>query len=206
MQACIMARLHPAQLAGASLESPMRSFWIPVLLLATLCIGSAALVGCGDAQTNSADAAECSCEADKAADAGWCAKCEVGYVKGEKKECKGCVDAAQGGAACADCAAKEPGAKETGAKETGAKGAEGSAGECGPDCKCCSKGECSGKDCKCCAKRAADAGAGDADACLCKQGKAGEPVWCEKCDKGYVDGEEAHCKGCVAKAQKQAAK
>lgn len=179
----------------------MRSFWIPVLLLATLCIGTAALIGCGDAQTNSADAAECSCETDKAADAGWCPKCEVGYVKGEKTDCKGCFDAAQGGAECADCAAKKGATSDA-----GAKGATGSKGECGPDCKCCSKGECAGADCTCCAKRAAEVGEGDAEACRCKQGKAGEPVWCEKCDKGYVDGKEAHCKGCVAKAQKQAAK
>lgn len=176
----------------------MRSFWIPVLLVALLGFGAVTLTGCGDTQ-NSADAAECSCETGKAGADGWCEKCEVGYVKGEKTECKGCVDAALGGSECADCAAKK------GAEAGGAKGATGSEGECGPDCKCCSKGECSGADCKCCAKRAAEAAQGDATECACEKGKAGAPIWCEKCDKGYVDGEPAHCKGCVAKAQKKAA-
>ena len=41
--------------------------------------------------------------------------------------------------------------------------------------------------------------------CLCVQGLAGEPVWCKKCDKGYIDSEPAHCQGCVKKAQKKLA-
>lgn len=44
---------------------------------------------------------------------------------------------------------------------------------------------------------------GDAPACVCKQGKAGTPIWCEACNKGYVDGELADCPLCVKKAQKK---
>lgn len=30
----------------------------------------------------------------------------------------------------------------------------------------------------------------------CAKGKAGEAVWCEGCDAGYVSGTKTKCKGC----------
>ena len=51
---------------------------------------------------------------------------------------------------------------------------------------------------------AAAATGGEEAACVCVMGLAGDPVWCKKCDKGYIDGEPAHCQGCVKKAQKKA--
>lgn len=44
---------------------------------------------------------------------------------------------------------------------------------------------------------------GDAPDCVCEKGKAGAPIWCKACDKGYVDGEPADCPNCVKKAQKK---
>lgn len=44
---------------------------------------------------------------------------------------------------------------------------------------------------------------GDAPACVCEQGKAGTPVWCEACNKGYVDGQPADCPLCVKKEQEK---
>ena len=42
---------------------------------------------------------------------------------------------------------------------------------------------------------------GDDPDCVCEKGKAGTPIWCKVCDKGYVDGEPADCPLCVKKAQ-----
>ncbi len=62
---------------------------------------------------------------------------------------------------------------------------------------------------------AGDATAGDATAgdaaepgagCVCAAGRAGKPVWCEACDRGYVDGKEVSCPACVERGVKAAAK
>ncbi len=70
-----------------------------------------------------------------------------------------------------------------------------------PDAKC-ADGEC-GESCDC---KAAAAKTAAAKACVCKAGKAGESVWCEACDKGYVDSKEVCCPSCVKSAIKKAAK
>lgn len=44
-----------------------------------------------------------------------------------------------------------------------------------------------------------------AAACVCKAGKAGTPVWCASCEKGYVDGKEVCCPKCVQRAIDKAA-
>ena len=47
----------------------------------------------------------CVCEQGKAGGTVWCAECNVGYVKGEKTECKDCVASAQTGKGkCEQCA------------------------------------------------------------------------------------------------------
>jgi len=33
-------------------------------------------------------------------------------------------------------------------------------------------------------------------ACVCEKGEAGESVWCESCDHGFVGGKEVACKDC----------
>lgn len=79
---------------------------------------------------------------------------------------------------------------------------------------CCSKTAAAGEGSCCDEKACADCepgkcncqeGAAAAVACVCKAGKAGKPVWCEGCDKGYVDGKEVCCPSCVKKAVKKAA-
>ena len=48
----------------------------------------------------------CACEAGKAGGTVWCPECNVGYVKGEKTECKDCVaSATEGKGKCEKCAA-----------------------------------------------------------------------------------------------------
>jgi hypothetical protein len=47
---------------------------------------------------------------------------------------------------------------------------------------------------------AADTDTGTEAACACDKGKAGETVWCGDCGKGYVDGKEKACEGCVTGA------
>ena len=92
--------------------------------------------------------------------------------------------AAFGLVACNDCDScddkPEGNAKTTAPTDEAATGAEGTAGETG------------------------DAAAEEKE-CLCVKGLAGDPVWCQKCDKGFIDGEPAHCQGCVKKAQKKLA-
>lgn len=40
---------------------------------------------------------------------------------------------------------------------------------------------------------------GDAKACpMCAKGMAGESVWCDHCNAGFVHGEKVACKGCFA--------
>ncbi|MDF1702595.1 MAG: hypothetical protein P1V36_15705 [Planctomycetota bacterium] len=92
---------------------------------------------------------------------------------------------------------------------TNALSGGGSASEDGSSC-CDKKAEGSCCDEKACAdcepgKCSCKEGAAAAVACVCKAGKAGKPVWCEGCDKGYVDGKEVCCPSCVKKAVKKAA-
>ena len=50
--------------------------------------------------------AACACEEGKAGGTVWCPECNVGYVKGEKTECKDCVASATAGKGkCEKCAA-----------------------------------------------------------------------------------------------------
>lgn len=41
-----------------------------------------------------------------------------------------------------------------------------------------------------------DATKGAEAACSCDKGKAGETVWCEACNAGYVKGEKTKCEAC----------
>lgn len=144
------------------------------------------------------DCANCpSKAAAKSACSGDCANCPG------KAACKGDCDGD-----CTQCASKG---------ESAARGA--GKGECSGDCQDCpKKGACSGDcqgckktaskpackgscegDCKTCAAK--QQAAAEMLGCVCAQGKAGEPVWCDVCDKGYVDGKPAGCKGCVAEAK-----
>jgi hypothetical protein len=36
------------------------------------------------------------------------------------------------------------------------------------------------------------------ETCTCEAGKAGGTTWCDKCDKGYVEGDAVACEGCYA--------
>ena len=65
--------------------------------------------------------------------------------------------------------------------------------KCEGECQCKKDGACTKCEGECKCTKAAD--------CVCAKGKAGDPVWCAKCDKGYVDGEPADCPNCVKKAQ-----
>ena len=46
------------------------------------------------------------------------------------------------------------------------------------------------------APTAETAPAADEVACACSKGKAGEAVWCDKCNKGYVNSDAVKCRGC----------
>ncbi len=87
----------------------------------------------------------------------------------------------------------------------GATGTSGTAGAKACDESCKESGACSEK-CKesgssCCDKeKVAEAASA---VCACAKGKAGEPVWCESCKKGYVDGKEVCCPSCVEDAKKK---
>jgi hypothetical protein len=67
--------------------------------------------------------------------------------------------------------------------------------------------KCDGSKCgeSCACKEKAAAAKTAAKACVCKAGKAGASVWCEACDKGYVDSKEVCCPSCVKSAIKKAA-
>jgi hypothetical protein len=91
------------------------------------------------------------------------------------------------------------------AAAAGATGTSGTAGASACDESCSQSSACSEK-CKesgssCCDKeKGAEAASA---ACACVKGKAGEPVWCESCKKGYVDGKEVCCPSCVEDAKKK---
>ncbi|MCA8921878.1 MAG: hypothetical protein KDD82_08720 [Planctomycetes bacterium] len=64
--------------------------------------------GCGSSEKAEPAKTECVCETAKAEN-GWCESCGVGYVGGEKMECKACVDKnmeTAGAGKCEACAAK----------------------------------------------------------------------------------------------------
>jgi len=65
-------------------------------------------VGCSSSEKTEAPATDCVCETAKTEN-GWCDKCSVGYVGGNKMECHACVDknmeTADAGP-CDACAAK----------------------------------------------------------------------------------------------------
>jgi hypothetical protein len=174
----------------------MRSISIVLLLTGLLALGA-----CGDSTANT-DATDASGTAADALKTG--ADAPVADVAPScKGDCKDCPSKSackgEGSGDCANCPSKGTCQGKGGGCAKTCK--ESCKGECSGDCSNCpSKSTCKG-DCKGCAKKAA----ADAPACVCAKGKAGEPVWCDACDKGYVDGKPAGCKGCVAEALKKRA-
>ena len=136
-----------------------------------LTVALAALLGaCQNDTANAPDKDVASATATvAAATATASAKAADAQDHGCGQDCDGCDKHAKG-EGCGDCAGK---------------GAEGH--ECGGDCAGCdkhAKGESCGKDCggDC-------AGCEKAGDCACAAGKNGEAVWCDKCNKGFVDGQ-----------------
>ena len=104
---------------------------------------------------------------------------------------------ALGLAACGDA----PATTDAGAAATGAPGATGSAGDAAAGDAAAAKA--AGEAGSCCEKAGEGACCqeeGGKAVCVCAAGKAGAPIWCEACKKGYVDGKEVCCPKCVQKA------
>jgi hypothetical protein len=81
------------------------------------------------------------------------------------------------------------------------EGAATASGQATCDKTTCDKAS-AGEGCKC---KTADAAKTSKAACVCAAGKAGAPIWCNACEKGYVDGKSVCCPNCVKSAVKKAA-
>lgn len=74
-----------------------------VLVLSIVAVaGLAVLAGCIGAQTHDGDDMACTCEGLRAGNTGWCDHCNVGYVSGNRTECRNCVAANGMCAACSN--------------------------------------------------------------------------------------------------------
>ena len=72
-----------------------------VVALSFFAVGCASTSTAGSAVKVAAQA--CSCSVGKAGGTTWCEACSVGYAKGKKTACKGCVTKAESGKACPGC-------------------------------------------------------------------------------------------------------
>jgi hypothetical protein len=84
---------------------------LPVLaaLLATGCQApEEAPAAAGPAPAAAAPAAACpACEKGMGGTTIWCEGCNRGFISGESKSCRGCVDASLAGGSCAVCTASK---------------------------------------------------------------------------------------------------
>jgi len=175
--------------------------WKPLFLVAFLAVGLV-LVACGDTGGNStANASGTSTPADAASGTA-AATGDAGVIGDPTADCPGCKKDGKCSGDCKDgkCSGDCKSGKCSGDCKSDKCSGNCKSGKCSGDCK---DGKCSGncKDGKCSGncKKTADV-SGAATACVCDKGKAGEAVWCAKCQKGYVDGKPVCCENCVKKA------